>query len=250
MATSEDNMDLAIVRRQTPGRTPLNQNGNAHSLQGQVVPFNSQIPGRNSSEQQPSSVDTPGEKEIKSSHRVHQNAMAILKYNKSNEDRTREGRHAATVDQMHQNDLHNLDTINEMPHQVKENTTLPVNSQQGTSFKNGYIQNPYLNTSFDPLKDRHMWTMWRTAVNGRIVDEVRRLEKDKLEKGTDSVDSVASNGVYGTALYVTPLKQFIKLDNDQRQDIPNQILSLGEGILQTAQFVYYGLPRVRMAHPK
>ncbi|XP_012941846.1 uncharacterized protein LOC101860993 [Aplysia californica] len=96
-----------------------------------------------------------------------------------------------------------------------------------------------LATSFDPMKDRHMWTMWRTAVNGRILDEVQRLEKIRP----------VEPGLYGTALVTPPLRKFIRF-GDNSKEIARHLMSQGKGRLLATQFIYYGLPRVYISNPQ
>lgn len=101
-----------------------------------------------------------------------------------------------------------------------------------------------LRTAFDPMKDLHMWTMWRAAVNGRIVDEVRaRNQPVHRDEGLSR---------YGRALMKTPLDRFIRVDNGSHNIAhlmmdPHQVATEH---LHTKQFVFYGVPRVVLKKPK
>ncbi|KAK7495919.1 hypothetical protein BaRGS_00012909 [Batillaria attramentaria] len=102
-----------------------------------------------------------------------------------------------------------------------------------------------LTTSFDPMKDMHMWTMWRAAVNGRIVDEARKRQHRGAPPGQDF-------NPYGKALVKTPLDRFIRMGNSS-QNIAHVMMDphqAGNGHLHTNQFVFYGVPRVVLNKPK
>lgn len=101
--------------------------------------------------------------------------------------------------------------------------------------------------SFDPMKDLHMWTMWRVAVNGRIVDETRRRFRAPVVKGGES-----DSNPYGRALIKTPLDRFIRVENGS-QNLAGLMMDPhgeGGGHLATQQFVFYGVPRVVLKKPK
>ncbi|CAG5131007.1 unnamed protein product [Candidula unifasciata] len=211
----------------------------------------------------------------KEAHTAFQNAEAIVVYNKKEKKakekkgnvreekkpKVREGKQAAAVDQIHQNDLHNIEQVSDVQ-QSKESMVMPSGmvldlpdkakngsrgqEVNGSKTAKGLSQNSELVTSFDPMKDRHQWAMWRTAVNGRIIDEVRRLEKMKIEIGPAGVDPTIP-GLYGTALVMPPLKQFIRFDSDDDEAIAKQMLGHGPLSLGSFQFVYFGLPRVQLA---
>ena len=115
--------------------------------------------------------------------------------------------------------------------------------------------------SFDPMKDLHMWTMWRVAVNGRIVDETRKRNRAQPARGAgggggggggggESAD-FASNP-YGRALIKTPLDRFIRVENGSQSLAGVMMDPHGEGggHLATQQFVFYGVPRVVLKKPK
>ncbi|CAL1539953.1 unnamed protein product [Lymnaea stagnalis] len=225
----------------------------------------------------------PQEREAHVNPKEQMNSRAVEKYQKKDKAVIRQGKHAAAVDQLFENDLHNVEpvvsrqisrrdqpsSVEVLPNgmlaepqgasdpryikrylnlQVHYNQNAPnVKEPQRRDSKSPAAHDPdsSLSTSFDPMRDRHMWTMWRTAVNGRIVDEVRKLEKIKSERGSEasvSLDSKAP-GVYGRAIVAPPLKRFIRFD-EQSKEMANQLSSVGQGRLQTDQFVYYGLPRV------
>ncbi|KAL5022057.1 hypothetical protein ScPMuIL_001212 [Solemya velum] len=92
-------------------------------------------------------------------------------------------------------------------------------------------------TTFDPISNRHLWTMWRISVNEKIVKETKyRLENP---------DAVV---VYSDSLIQPPLHYYIhrtpqsdlaaeeyKHSHDRRKNSSK---------LQTGQFIYFGLPRV------
>ena len=89
--------------------------------------------------------------------------------------------------------------------------------------------------TFDPMTNLHLWTMWRTAVNGRIVDELRGMVTEDFYQHP-----------YGKYLTQAPLYRFIKFDDhsfhlaDDMMDPGNK----GTNRLQANQFVFYGVPRV------
>ncbi|KAL8605865.1 hypothetical protein ACOMHN_040509 [Nucella lapillus] len=103
-----------------------------------------------------------------------------------------------------------------------------------------------LTMSFDPMKDLHMWTMWRVAVNGRIVDETRRRKQSasENERGGDPPPN--------PYLVKTPLDRFIRVDNGSRNIAGVLMDPHGQGgaSLATQQFVYYGVPRVVLKKAK
>ncbi|XP_046567000.1 uncharacterized protein LOC124275468 [Haliotis rubra] len=116
-----------------------------------------------------------------------------------------------------------------------------------------------LKKAFDPLKNLHLWTMWRSAVNGKIVDEAKSFnEQDfrehplgksltnvplkrliKYEKGSKEIAESMMN----------PTKQTNTLSNFQsghRKSFGRSERSAqsGTGYLGTKEFVYFGVPRV------
>uniref|UniRef100_A0A0B7A8T8 Uncharacterized protein n=1 Tax=Arion vulgaris TaxID=1028688 RepID=A0A0B7A8T8_9EUPU len=269
MERNSRNMDYAVERYQRDGRAVTQQNDRQRDGYDQILPYQVQRkPSYN--ELLPIQAQKSADKEVKSKNiKATQNAAAIMHY--SNVDgKVREGRQAAVVAQMHQNDLHSVHMPNDLS-LVKENGVKPKKSknyvkqnlnlqskysraqstgnQEHVSGKNGSNYNSNLSTSFDPIKDRHLWTMWRTAVNGRIVDEVRHLEKIKNQKAItqSSEDDSSIPGMYGKALVMPPLKRFIKFD-DNSEVVASKMSSLGQGTLETSQFVYYGLPRVLVSN--
>uniref|UniRef100_A0A2C9M1X1 Uncharacterized protein n=1 Tax=Biomphalaria glabrata TaxID=6526 RepID=A0A2C9M1X1_BIOGL len=205
------------------------------------------------------------------SPRVYQNANALEKYQTQEKHHVRQGKHAAAVDQLFENDLHNVhytkhqhatgkNGLEVLPngmsaeHQatsdqryIRRYLNLKVHYDEPRARPSSAVESDAstLHTSFDPMKDRHLWTMWRTAVNGRIVDEVRKLERIKSERGSEASNHLDSSnpGVYGKAIVAPPLKRFIKLDEHNRE-AAQHFQNLGQGRLETDQFVYYGLPRV------
>lgn len=225
----------------------------------------------------------PQERENHYSAKAQMNSRAVEKYQKKDKAVVRQGKHAAAVDQLFENDLHNMEPVTPRQMSKRDQPSVEVlpngmlaepqatsdhryikrylNLQVHYNQNNPSVREPpqrrdvkppaahehdtSLNTSFDPMRDRHMWTMWRTAVNGRIVDEVRKLEKIKSERGSEASVSLDSNapGVYGRAIVAPPLKRFIRFD-EKSKEMANQLSSVGQGRLQTDQFVYYGLPRV------
>lgn len=104
-----------------------------------------------------------------------------------------------------------------------------------------------LKMSFDPMKDLHMWTMWRVAVNGRIVDETRRRNRAQPANGGDY-----DSNPFGRALIKTPLDRFIRVENGSQSLAGVMMDPHGEGggHLATQQFVFYGVPRVVLKKPK
>jgi hypothetical protein len=275
------NRDLAVASRQNNKRNisvPHSTHGQITPYNGQITPYNGQItpyngqmidrnyPGHLTA---PSEVASEKKDPHSSSHKAHQNAEGISKYNKKAKGVVSEGKYAASVEQVHQNDLHNIEKVSEMPQSNDKYApgnglvvALPDKSKNIAKDKAAkselfmeakpqitYSQDSDLVTSFDPMKDRHTWTMWRTAVNGRIVDEVKRLEKLKRSTAS-SVPDVVVSGPYGTALVSPPLRQFIRIDNDESRAIADHLSRIGSWSLQLQQFVYFGIPRVRMSQLK
>lgn len=261
-------MNYAVERYRRDGRDLVQQNGRAFDYPMQVARWGN--PGQAGDQ-----VHIYPEKAQIVNYRTHQNASAVTNYSSPARGKIRQGKSAAAVAQMHQNDLHNIDVARELPrysenggdsnglvvaradrskNYIKQHLSLQgklSNAQNSGSAKhqNGISRNSDLRTSFDPMKDRHMWTMWRTAVNGRIVDEVRLLERIKSERGPSAEQNSdpSTPGVYGKALVATPLKRFIRFDDESNA---YQMSSLGQGSLETSQFVYYGLPRVVVSPSK
>jgi hypothetical protein len=270
MKRGQKEMEYDVVKYNPNGF--VQQNGRQHSYE-QVQPYYSQLSIR----QQPIQVQLEAEKQAhRNNFKAQQNAAAIASYSKLDRGKVHEGKHAFAVTQMHQNDLHNLDVVPLHPTGKQNGVVVPGDrslnyikqhlhlqtkfahaqssgSHEQSTAKSGHNSNNNsdLTTSFDPMKDRHLWTMWRTAVNGRIVDEVRQLEQKKIELGPMAVPHYESvlPGMYGKALVVTPLKRFIRVDQDSKA-IADQMSNCGQGILATSQFVYYGLPRVYVSHRK
>ncbi|XP_076441496.1 uncharacterized protein LOC143280655 [Babylonia areolata] len=125
-----------------------------------------------------------------------------------------------------------------------------------------------LTTSFDPSKDRHLWTMWRVAVTGRIMDGVRRkenlsaqsprtpqplLQQQQQRGGRQEQGEDWQRYQYGPALVKTPLDRFIRVENGANNTLATLMMHpRGEGgsQLQTEQFVFYGVPRVVLRKPR
>ncbi|XP_059166943.1 uncharacterized protein LOC131949169 [Physella acuta] len=310
--------------QQTQGAKP---NGRPSSGHNQMAPHQSRHTRVASDQIYPAkppsrhSPQPPNNVEIYS-HKEQQNLKAIEKYHLKEKNIVREGKHAAAVDQLYENDLHNVRVIpaqktsnKDDPHvtylpngmvsepqttsdhkyiqrylslNVHQHNGVPAsqeiqrlehrhpehrhqeNRQENRHQENRHQENRHqenrhpesrhptnpeqgsdLRTSFDPLKDRHMWTMWRTAVNGRIVDEVRKLERIKSEKGSEASFQLDANspGVYGRAIVAPPLRRFIKLDQEN-PPVVNTMANYGQGNLHQDQFIYYGLPRVQVTYPK
>ena len=99
---------------------------------------------------------------------------------------------------------------------------------------------------FDPMTDRKKWSVWRTAVTGRIMDEVRRLERAKAELepswGDPHTHRVAP-GPYGKCLEHPPLRKYIRVGGGSRE-MARGLMHQGQGKLLPSQFVYFGIPRV------
>ncbi|BFY99406.1 hypothetical protein BsWGS_02446 [Bradybaena similaris] len=263
MDRNKKEMENAVVRYDRNGRVPDPHNGRPSNQYEQVMPYQ-----RSSAGYMPISAPNRSNSAQGKDPRVQQNVAAVLYYDNIQRGKVIEGPQASAVAQMHQNDLHNVDTSQELVHYNQNGLSNGLVVGQPDKSKN-YIKR-YLNlqtkfaraqstqspdkapnsdliTSFDPMQDRHMWTMWRTAVNGRIVDEVRQLERRKSEMGgLSSLNADASvPGMYGKALVAPPLKRFIKFGNAESKAVAVQMsYGLGQGSLETSQFVYYGLPRV------
>lgn len=262
MDRNKKEMENAVVRYDRNGRVPDPHNGRLSNQYEQVMSYQ-----RSSAGYTPTSAPNRSNGAQGKDHRVHQNVAAVLYYNNIERGKVIDGPQASAVAQMHQNDLHNVDTGQELVHYNQNGLSNGLAGQPDKS--RNYIKR-YLNlqtkfaraqstpspekapdsdliTSFDPMQDRHLWTMWRTAVNGRIVDEVRQLERRKNEMGgfpSSTVDASVP-GMYGKALVAPPLKRFIKFGNEESKAVAVQMsYGLGQGSLETSQFVYYGLPRV------
>ncbi|GFO18917.1 hypothetical protein PoB_004542200 [Plakobranchus ocellatus] len=191
--------------------------------------------------------------------RLHQNAEAVVRNIAKNKAVLREGKHAAAIDQLHENDLHGIEHFAKRPedHQFRDprQEYMERKGHIGLHLRPRIKQNPgyedtELTTSFDPMRDRHLWAMWRTAVNGRIVDEVRRIERNKCVGGgqfnnNSSGKEGKHRNQYGPSIVTPPLRRFIKLQ-DGSKEIAQHLSKEGKGQLQTSQFVFYGLPRVYM----
>ncbi|XP_041359375.1 uncharacterized protein LOC121375794 isoform X2 [Gigantopelta aegis] len=89
--------------------------------------------------------------------------------------------------------------------------------------------------TFDPMTNLHLWTMWRTAVNGRIVDELRGMVTEDFY-----------HNPYGKYITQAPLYRFIKFDDHSfhRADDMMDPKNTATNRLQANQFVFYGVPRV------
>ncbi|KAL8603553.1 hypothetical protein ACOMHN_052782 [Nucella lapillus] len=105
-------------------------------------------------------------------------------------------------------------------------------------------------TSFDPMKDRHLWTMWRIAVNGRIMDEMRRRNQSPPPRQEGGKRSELYP--YGQALVRTPMSRFIRVENGSNALARVMMNPGGEGgsELTIPQFVFYGVPRVVLKKTK
>ncbi|RUS75219.1 hypothetical protein EGW08_017009 [Elysia chlorotica] len=213
-------------------------------------PMNGHSPG-SYPPQDPSSAKRRPSDDIMVNHRMHQNAEAVVRNISRNKSKLREGKHAAAIDQLHENDLHGIEHFPKRPDDqqgrdprqefMDRKGRIGLHLRPRIKQQPGY-ENTELTTSFDPMRDRHLWAMWRTAVNGRIVDEVRRLEQSKGRVELNG-DEGESRQQYGQSIVAPPLRRFIKLQ-DGSKEIAQHLSKEGKGQLQTSQFVFYGLPRV------
>ncbi|CAG5134506.1 unnamed protein product [Candidula unifasciata] len=261
MDRTQKEMEYAVTRFDRNDRVAALQNGRLYNQYEQVEPY-----------QRTSALysSAPALK-LGSDLRVQQNAAAVLYHSGIQKGKVVDGRQASAVAQMHQNDLHSVDAVQELgiskellsnelvqhPDRSKNYIKRYLNlqtkfsrAQNGQQTSDREPQSDLI-TSFDPMKDRHLWTMWRTAVNGRIVDEVRHLERRKSEMGVNPSSNFDASipGMYGKALVAPPLKRFIKFGDEESRAVAVQMSSgLGQGSLETSQFVYYGLPRVDVSH--
>ncbi|XP_071118239.1 uncharacterized protein [Haliotis cracherodii] len=115
-----------------------------------------------------------------------------------------------------------------------------------------------LKKAFDPMKNLHLWTMWRSAVNGKIVDEAKSFSDNdfrehplgrsltnvplrrliKYEKGSKEIAQSMMNPTKQT----NPLSDYRaghRSYGPSENSAPN-----GPGCLGTKEFVYFGVPRV------
>ncbi|KAK7101119.1 uncharacterized protein [Littorina saxatilis] len=144
--------------------------------------------------------------------------------------------------------------VNHQPHHHHNNNKVAVQNGR-TVYKASESE---LNMSFDPMKDLHMWTMWRVAVNGRIVEETRKNKNRPHTAAASTAASTANrhadldSNPFGRALVKTPLHRFIRVENGSNDIAGLMMDPHGEGgrSLGTQQFVFYGVPRVVLKKPK
>ncbi|KAK3766893.1 hypothetical protein RRG08_040416 [Elysia crispata] len=218
--------------------------------------MNGQASGSYPSQDPSSAQRNRGNNDVMINPRMHQNAEAVVRNISKNKSKLREGKHAAAIDQLYENDLHGIEHFPKRPDDNQDGDPRQEYMERkrriGLHLRPRIKQDPAyadteLTTCFDPMRDRHLWAMWRTAVNGRIVDEVRRMEQSKgqvhLNGGAQSEGQ--SRQQYGPSIVAPPLKRFIKLQ-DGSKEIAQHLSKEGKGQLHTSQFVFYGLPRVYM----
>ena len=211
--------------------------------QGYPAQMNGHAPGG------PQQQRARGDNESLANPRLHQNAEAVVRNISRNKAVLREGKHAAAIDQLHENDLHSIEQFTKRPDDPGRDPRqehLDRKGHIGLHQRPRIRQDPAyeeteLTSCFDPMRDRHLWAMWRTAVNGRIVDEVRRIERSRRLNGAPNGDQPRSQ--YGPSIVEPPLRRFIKLQGGSKE-IAHHLSKEGRGQLQTSQFVFYGLPRV------
>ncbi|KAK3577513.1 hypothetical protein CHS0354_026469 [Potamilus streckersoni] len=91
-------------------------------------------------------------------------------------------------------------------------------------------------SAFDPTKNTHMWTMWRIAVNEKLLKESKSRDGD-------------SQHFPSPALTQPPLAKYIQI-NDPVQGSANLKMSDDYDRLPFNQFIYYGIPRITMKNEK
>lgn len=99
-------------------------------------------------------------------------------------------------------------------------------------------------SGFDPTVNRHLWTMWRIAITGRIVTDIMERKKNP--------------SVNTTATFVRPLKrppaglaESIYISNQTRQ-AAYHLMNTGhcpDNAILTQDFIFFGIPRVVLRTP-
>uniref|UniRef100_A0A0L8HCH0 Uncharacterized protein n=1 Tax=Octopus bimaculoides TaxID=37653 RepID=A0A0L8HCH0_OCTBM len=77
---------------------------------------------------------------------------------------------------------------------------------------------------FDPTKNIHLWTMWRVAINDKLVEHFGNTKYSYQD-------------YFGTL----PFRGYIHLTQHSLE----RLKYFDNRILDPEQFIYYGLPRVR-----
>ncbi|KAL3868689.1 hypothetical protein ACJMK2_041466 [Sinanodonta woodiana] len=90
---------------------------------------------------------------------------------------------------------------------------------------------------FDPTKNTHLWTMWRIAVNEKLLNEFKSHDSDSSHFPSQSLTR-------------PPLANYIRVTGTTRRlanmkmVTRHNILNNDDDKLQTEQFIYYGIPRI------
>ncbi|KAK3577514.1 hypothetical protein CHS0354_026470 [Potamilus streckersoni] len=91
--------------------------------------------------------------------------------------------------------------------------------------------------AFDPTKNTHLWTMWRIAVNEKLLNEFKSHDSDSKHFPSQSLTR-------------PPLANYIRVTGTTRRlanvkmATRDNILNNDDDKLQTEQFIYYGIPRI------
>lgn len=95
--------------------------------------------------------------------------------------------------------------------------------------------------AFDPSESPHLWAMWRSAVNDKIISKSKNISQypHPLSRKYHQVQSLTS----------PPLTEHLKMGTDASSALSmSELMDSGDGstdsMLFRGQFIYYGMPRV------
>jgi hypothetical protein len=123
-------------------------------------------------------------------------------------------------------------------HKQRWNSRNPLDRHDRRRVQSSSPIRPFI-FGFDPAIDRHLWTMWRIALTGRIV--------------TDIMERKRNPGVDTTPKFVRPLKrppaglaESIYISGQTRQ-AAYRLMNTGhcpDNAILTQDFIFFGIPRV------
>lgn len=112
---------------------------------------------------------------------------------------------------------------------------------------------PMKGFKFDPMKNTHLWTMWRIGNTEKIVNFTKhKSEESNRQNGSDY--GIFSGTPYGSpTLLVPPLAHNISVTGTTRikaAEMMSVVTNDEPSDLKTGQFIYFGLPRVTLKNNK
>lgn len=105
--------------------------------------------------------------------------------------------------------------------------------------------------TFDPMKNMHLWTMWRIGNTEKIVNFTKHRESE-VYLHNELQHGIFSGVPYGSpTLLVPPLASNINVTEATKRRATEMMHSNeGDSVLKAGQFIYFGLPRVALKNGK